>query len=315
VQLLPNGYYYSETKPEFTGRGIGDPTSKDYGEQMDAFIRIKKARKPKPDVYRAVAQPVQGMENTYAITGGESIGLYGQPSLASDISNVRYDQPSTITRYALANSQLDLAEAANTKVPFDQDKARRSYGNNKRMGYETHHITEINTGGRILNSMPSTAEQTAFVKQAEGKGFYLSDHHRNQSALFGSVKNVPGPKGAGVPDKHPGYSVHKLAHDYVRKISDYYGLPDARLQKGDNTIEARMAGLPSAEARRAMGNAMLYAGRLGVQQAQLKARKTPETQRDIGALGKTRRALTNSVNDIDSEIFYDGYMRKLGRRP
>lgn len=311
MQFLDNGYIVSETKPQLAGRSISVPGTEKFQNELSAFIQVKKARKPKPDIYRAEVQPVQGMENTWAVTPGENLYAYGAPSLASNVANVRYDKPETKTRYALANTQLDLQDEIGIAV-FDQDNAGRKYGRTKLKGKETHHITEINTGGRLLNSMPSTMEQMAFVSRANQEGFYFSDHPRNQSALYGSAANVPGPKGAGVPASHPGHSQHKSAHDYVREIATKYDLPDARLSKGGNTIEERMAGLPSDLARQEMGMGMLYAGRLGVQKAVM---GDPVTKAQLVRQQQTEHKVRDAANNVTAEVFYDGYMRKLGRRP
>ena len=311
MEFLDNGYIYSETKPQLIGRSISSPGTDKFKDQLSAFIKVKKARKPEPDIYRAEVQAVQGMANTWAVTPGENIYAYGAPSLASNIANVRYDKPETKTRYALANTQLDLQDEVGQAV-FDQDNAGRKYGRTKLKGKETHHITEINTGGRLLNSMPSTKEQISFISRANKAGFYFSDHPRNQSALYGSAANVPGPKGAGVPASHPGHSQHKAAHDYVRQLANKYDLPDARLSKGGNTIEERMAGLPSDIARQEMGMAMLHAGRLGVQRSVI---GDPVFKAQVKSQRREENAIRDAVNNVTAEIFYDGYMRKLGRRP
>ena len=311
MEFLDNGYIYSEDKPQLIGRSISSPGTDKFKDQLSAFIEVKKARKPKPDIYRAEVQPVQGMSNTWAVTPGENIYAYGAPSLASNIANVRYDKPETKTRYALANTQLDLQDEVGEAV-FNQDNAGRKYGRTKLKGKETHHITEINTGGRLLNSMPSTIEAINFISRANREGFYFGDHPRNQSALFGSAANVPGPKGAGVPASHPGHSQHKAAHDYVRQIATKYDLPDARLSTGSNTIEERMAGLPSEIARQEMGLGLLYAGRLGVQKAVM---GDPVTKAQLVRQQQTENKVRDAANNVTAEIFYDGYMRKLGRRP
>ena len=312
MEFLDNGYIYSETKPQLIGRSISSPGTDKFKEQLSAFIEVKKARKPKPDVYRAEVQPVQGMENTWAVTPGENIYAYGAPSLASNIANVRYDKPETKTRYALANTQLDLQDEVGQAV-FNQDNAGRKYGRTKLKGKETHHITEINTGGRLLNSMETNEEQLGFIARANSEGFYLSDHTRNQSALFGAAANVPGPKGAGVPQAHPGHSQHKSAHDHVREIAVKYDLPDARLKKGPNTIEERMAGLPSGLARQEMAMGMLHAGRLGVQKAVF---GDPIYKAQQKAIADSERKVRDAANNVTAEIYYDAYMRKkLGRRP
>ena len=67
-----------------------------------------------------------------------------------------------------------------------------------------------------------------------------------------------------VPDNYRVLVKHKAVHDDIRTLAKKMGLPDARLSTGDNTIAARIAGLPTESQKVSLGMALTELGRLSV---------------------------------------------------
>ena len=265
MQLLENGYVQLEAGeiPQLRNDRIGTDIADVVGKQA-AFIRTSKRSKD-PEVYVTKLEPVDINNNIYKVVPAAPLQSYAQGSMAGSVQGALSPSSNTnaTNRFAAAIFQEGLMEQAGQYV--DTGEAARSYGRNSALGYETHHINEIDTQMQIIASL-SPESQDDYINKLIKRGYRLSDHPRNQVRAYGSVKNVPGYKDASgkkmVPSNHLGYSEHKAVHDEMRVLADQYGLPDSRLTTGDNTIAAKMGSLPNESQKVNMGMAMTEVGRL-----------------------------------------------------
>ena len=263
MKLLENGYVQLEENevPQLRNNRVGN-SIEDVVEKGAAFI-ITKKQGQNAQQYVTKLKLVDRENNIYKVEADDPVSSYAKKSMAGAIQGA-FDNRNATNRYAAATIQEILMEAQGK--PVDSAAAARSYGKNSALGYETHHINEIDTEMQILASLSSEGQED-YVKKLINRGYRLSDDPRNQVRAFGSVKNVPGYKGPNgermVPKQHPGFSVHKSIHDEIRELAEKMGLPDARLSTSDNTIAARMAGLPNEVQKVAMGMALTEIGRLG----------------------------------------------------
>ena len=120
-----------------------------------------------------------------------------------------------------------------------------------------------------------------------------------------------------LPVGYAGIDEHDGAHQTVRKLAKEYNLPDARVGKSDaNSIETRMAGLPTTLAKEHMANAMFQLGRMGVQKQQFtKGKQGPLTHGQAKALDRSHKKVQGHINHVEAEKYYAGYMRNLGLDP
>jgi len=262
VRLLENGYVQLENNelPQLRNNRVGK-NIEDVVEKQAAFILTKKQGQGAQQ-YVTKLEPVDLKNNIYKVIAADPVSSYAKKSMAGTIQGA-FDNANAINRLAAAIVQEGLMEDQGKRV--DPIAAATSYGRNSALGYETHHINEIDTEMQILACL-NPEGQEAYIKQLINRGYRLSDDPRNQVRAYGSPKNVPGYKGPTgekmLPNDHPGYSVHKAIHDEIRILAKQMGLPDARLSTGDNTIVERMAGLPNESQKVAMGMALTELGRL-----------------------------------------------------
>lgn len=301
-------------------RSIGTPQSATLalasGQPVPRFIKATKGKKA-PNIYRTTAVEVLGrggMDHPVMLgmPGSETLYQYGAKSLASNKANINPNKPSTQVRHDYANQQLRIANKVEPGG-YQQVRAGEKYGRAKLAGKETHHVTEVNTGGRILNALPNTASKERVVRQAMSDGIYFSDDRRNQSWLYGSGKNIPGGSNIEMPKTYTGLDEHDGVHQTVRVLAEDYGLPDPRKQTGD-TIETRMAGTKTTLGKELMALAMFQLGRLGLQKHQFTkgGQQGPLTARQANALKKSEQKVQGLVNDVAAEDFYAGFMDKVG---
>ena len=262
MKFLENGYVQLEENevPQLRNNRVGNSV-KDVVEKQAAFITTKKQGQDAQQ-YVTKLNLVDPVNNIYEVVAADPLSSYALKSMAGTVQGA-FDNRNANNRFAGATIQQILMEAQGK--PVDTAAAARSYGRNSALGYETHHINEIDTQMQIIASL-SPEGQEEYVKKLIDRGYRLSDDPRNQVPAFGSVENVPGYVGPNgekmVPNQHPGFSVHKAIHDEIRELAQQKGLPDSRLSTGDNTIPSRMAGLPNEVQRVAMGMALTEVGRL-----------------------------------------------------
>lgn len=279
MQLLENGYVQLEDNelPQLRNNRIGK-SIEDVVEKQAAFILTKKQGQGAQQ-YVTKLEPVDLKNNIYKVIAADPVSSYAKKSMAGTIQGA-FDNANAINRLAAAIVQEGLMEDQGKRV--DPIAAATSYGRNSALGYETHHINEIDTEMQILACLEPEGQET-YIKQLLDRGYRLSDDPRNQVRAYGSPKNVPGYKGPSgekmVPNDHPGYSVHKAIHDEIRALAQQMGLPDARLSTGDNTIVKRMAGLPNESQKIAMGMALTEIGRLAAMRKLAKPGSERFTQR------------------------------------
>lgn len=262
MRLLDNGYVQLEENeiPQLRNNRVGS-SIEDVVEKQAAFILTKKQGQDAQE-YITKLEPVDIENNIYKIVAADPVSSYAKKSMAGSVQGA-FDNTNATNRFAAAIIQEGLMEEQNQKV--DPIAAATSYGKNSALGYETHHINEIDTEMQILASL-NPEGQEEYIKQLINRGYRLSDDPRNQVRAYGSTSNVPGYKGPSgekmVPKNHPGFSEHKAVHDEIRALAKQFRLPDARLSTGDNTIVSRMAGLPNEVQKVAMGMALTEIGRL-----------------------------------------------------
>lgn len=301
MRLLENGYVQLENNelPQLRNNRVGTDIA-DVVEKGAAFILTKKqGQDTQQYVTRLV--PVDLQNNIYKVVAVDPVSSYARRSMAGQVQGA-FENPNATNRFAAAIIQEGLMENQGHRV--DPIAAATSYGKNSALGYETHHINEIDTTMQVLASL-SPESQDEYIKQLIGRGFRLSDDPRNQVRAYGSTKNVPGYKNASgekmVPSDHPGYSVHKAIHDEIRALAQQMGLPDARLSKGDNTIASRMAGLPNESQKVSMGMALAELGRY----AAMRKLAKPGSERFVQRQSAERKQLQR-VQRATADIFAPG---------
>ena len=265
MQLLSNGYVQLDNDeiPQLRNNRIGNDIA-DVVEKQAAFIRTSKGSK-NPEVYVTKLEPVDIENNIYKVVPATLLQSYAQGNMAGSVQGALLPSSSrnATNRFAAAIFQEGLMEQAGQYV--DTKEAAQSYGKNSALGYETHHINELDTQMQIIASLSPEA-QDDYINKLIKRGYRLSDHPRNQVRAYGHVKNVPGYEDASgnkmVPNTHLGYSQHNAVHDEMRVLANQYNLPDSRLSTGDNTIAERMRRLPNESQKVHMGMAMTEVGRL-----------------------------------------------------
>ena len=238
--------------PELTFREIA-PDLVTAKERSSAFVMAKKRGQPE-QAYRTRTEPME--DGGYNVIPTKSLISMGRERLASK-------DTSSPTRNASGKALLDLNPS------YNEDQAAMKYAKiNQLQGKEVHHLLEIDGTAQYLGSMDAaTGRRAAAIALADG--FRFSDHKNNQTALYGDIKNVPGPRtraGDKVPPKgHPGRGEHQTdggAHQKVDNIMAMYNMPN---MNNPEEVHRKMQTL-TPDQQLGMFAAFTQASRLGVQQ-------------------------------------------------
>ena len=183
------------------------------------MLHQKRGRK-QPEVYRTRVEPLE--DGGYNIVAGKPIVATAKGKLASK------DQRNGESRRMAGEALLSFNPA------YDENKAATKYSRiNDYLGKEVHHLLEVDTTYQYMSAMQPQQQRKA-AANALADGFRFSDHKNNQTALYGDLANVPGPRtraGEVVPPKgHPGKGEHQTTdgvHQKYDQIAKYAGLPNS----------------------------------------------------------------------------------------
>ena len=238
--------------PEHTFREVAPDLAT--AKARGSAFAIHKKRGQEPQAYRVRTEPLE--QGGYTVTADKSLISMGRERLASK-------DTSSPTRNAAGKALLDLNPS------YNEDQAAQKYANiNQLKGKEVHHLLEIDGTAQYLGSMDAATGRRAAAR-ALADGFRFSDHKNNQTALYGDIKNVPGPRtraGDKVPPKgHPGKGEHQTdggVHQRVDNIMSMYSMPN---MNNPEEVHRKMQTL-TPDQQLGMFAAFTQASRLGVQQ-------------------------------------------------
>lgn len=321
MRLLSNGLVQLEDGelPQLRNNRIGTSVE-DVINKGAAFFTTEKTR-GKSNTYVAKLEPVDIDNKIYQVIAKDPLESYAMSSMAGTLQGA-LNNNNAANRFAASIIEEGLMEQAG--YPVDRKAAAISYGKKSALGYETHHLNEIDTQMKILASLGPEAQER-YVDNLIARGYRLSDDPRNQIRAYGSPKNVPGYRDSSgkrmIPDQHIGYSQHANIHAAMRKLAAEYNLPDSRIEKGNNSIQERMAGLPTEQQRIDMGMALTEIGRLAAMQELAMPGTERYPQRQNAEL-KQRKRVEERVLDTflpiapedKAQQYSIDYMKKLLRK-